>query len=99
MFNLLDAHRRAGDDLPACDLYPEIVRALKWVHSQDPDEAVRLAWHALEEVAGYTETEGGPSREGRRPLPAFLPHPDHTPFGAWSEDDADRLVKAALIES
>ncbi|MFI0137815.1 hypothetical protein [Streptomyces luteogriseus] len=63
VFNLLDAHRRVGDDLPACDLHPETIRALKWQHSQNLDKTVRVVWHALEEVTSHTGTEGGPTAE------------------------------------
>jgi hypothetical protein len=99
VFNLLDAHRHAGDDLPACDLYPEIVRALKWVHSQDPDGAVWLAWHALEEVDGHAPSEDGPSRETAARCLRFSLTRSTPPFDAWTEDEADRFVTAALIKN
>lgn len=99
VLNLLEAHRRAGDDLPACDLYPDIIRALKWVHSQDPDRAVWLAWHALEEVGGYTSSdEDGPSAEAVARCLRFSLTRETPPFDKWSEDEADRFVTAALIK-
>ncbi|MEF9908620.1 hypothetical protein ACQSMD_33430 [Streptomyces flavovirens] len=98
VLNLLDAHRRVGDDLPACDLYPEIIRALKWVHSQDPDTAVWAVWHALEEVSGYTETEGGPTTEAAARCLRFSLTRDTPPFDEWSEVQADRFITAALIK-
>jgi hypothetical protein len=95
VLNLLDGHRRAGDDLPAYDLYGDIVRALKWVHSQDPEEAVWIAWRALEDVAGH---EDGPSREAAARCLCFSLTRTTPPFG-WTVEEADRFVTAALIKS
>lgn len=99
VFNMLDAYRRAGDDLPACDLYPDIIRAVRWVHSQNPEDAVWLAWHALEEVQGRTGDEDGPTREAAARCLRFSLTQDTPPFDAWSEDEADRFVTAALLKS
>ncbi|MFD4795050.1 hypothetical protein [Streptomyces anulatus] len=99
VLNLLDAHRRVGNDLPACDLYPDIIRSLKWVHSQDPEAADRVVWNALEHVAGHTETEGGPDPENAARCLSFSLTRNTPPFEAWSRDQADRFVAAARVLS
>ncbi|MFJ2225609.1 hypothetical protein ACIOFY_36905 [Streptomyces anulatus] len=96
VLNLLDAHRRVGNDLPACDLYPDIIRSLKWVHSQDPDAADNVVWGTLEHVAGH---EGGPDPENAARCLSFSLTRHTPPFEAWPRDQADRFVAAARVES
>ncbi|MFI1532113.1 hypothetical protein [Streptomyces griseus] len=92
VLNLLDAHRRVGDDLPACDLYPDIIRSLKWVHSQDPEAAELLVWDALEHFGGH---KGGPDPENAARCLSFSLTRYTPPFEAWSRDQADGFVAAA----
>ncbi|MEV7881866.1 hypothetical protein [Streptomyces microflavus] len=99
VFNLLDAYRRVGHDLPFCDLYPDLIRALKWVHAQDPETAVSVVWNTLEHLAGHTQTEGGPATEAAARCLRFSLTRTTPPFGEWSEEQADRFVTAALIKS
>ncbi|MFI6142397.1 hypothetical protein ACIBCC_29925 [Streptomyces griseus] len=96
VLNLVHSHRRFGDNLPACDLYPDIIRSLKWVHSQDPKAADDVVWGALEHVAGH---EGGPDPEAAARCLSFSLTRHTPPFEAWSEDQADRFVAAARVGS
>lgn len=98
VLNLRDGHRRFGDDLPAMDLYPDIVRALKWVHSEKPDHASWLVWDAFQDIASYAEDGDGPPVEAAVRCLRFSLTRETPPFGGWTEEEADSFVTAALAK-
>ncbi|WP_406128011.1 hypothetical protein [Streptomyces sp. NBC_00989] len=99
VFNLRDGHRRYGADLPAMDLYPDIIRALKWVHAEDPDRAHWLAWSAFEDVSSHAEENNGPPLEAAISCLRHSLTRETPPFGSWTEEEADRFITAARTRS
>ncbi|MGY3676448.1 hypothetical protein [Streptomyces sp. TE33382] len=93
--NLRQYHQRFGSDtLPVADLAVDIIKALKWVHSVDPDTAVSLAWRALTTVS--SDTDGLTLEAASRCLRHSLTQ-GSAPYGKWTSDQAERFVTAALI--
>ncbi|MFD4757434.1 hypothetical protein ACFWOJ_00655 [Streptomyces sp. NPDC058439] len=93
--NLRRYHRRFGTEaLPACDLYADIVKALKWVHSVDPERAVTVTRRALTDAA--SDGGGPPLDAAARCLRHSLTQAS-VPYGTWTEDQAESFVTAVLL--
>ncbi|MFD9496879.1 hypothetical protein ACFWA1_35995 [Streptomyces sp. NPDC060005] len=99
VFQLRDGHRRYGADLPAMDLYPDIIRALKWVHTEDPERALWLVWSTFQDVSSYAEDGSGPPLENAVRCVRHSLTQDSPPLGRWTEEEAECFVTEAMTKS
>ncbi|WP_327350113.1 hypothetical protein OG772_36135 [Streptomyces sp. NBC_01321] len=52
-----------ADNLRWSDLYVDVITALKWVHSVDPETAVYVARRALQEAADDGDRQAAPLKD------------------------------------
>lgn len=84
-------------DLRFTDLYVNVITALKWVYSVDPQTAVRVARRALQEAADEGDRHPVPLPDGARCLRHSLTQAS-MPYGEWSQDQAEAFVTAVLLD-
>ncbi|MCT9141715.1 hypothetical protein [Streptomyces violarus] len=85
------------DHLPWCDLYSDVITALKWVHSEDPAMAVRVARRALQDAANEGDRQPVPLKNAARCLRHSLTQAS-VPYGTWSQEKAEAFVTAVLMD-
>ncbi|MEU0061706.1 hypothetical protein [Streptomyces sp. NPDC006334] len=85
------------DKLRWTDLYVDVITALKWVHSVDPQTAVYVARHALQEAADEGDKQPVPLKEAALCLRHSLTQAS-VPYGKWSEEQAEAFVTAVLLD-
>ncbi|GAB2872697.1 hypothetical protein [Streptomyces mayteni] len=95
-FNILFYHEHYKDDLPSCDLYVDIIQALKSVYEVNPQTSVFLAGHALRNVStpSVVTGEGVPLRAAAECLRHSLTQGNSE---EWTDDKAQSFVTAALM--
>ncbi|MFJ9101111.1 hypothetical protein ACIRJM_21895 [Streptomyces sp. NPDC102405] len=97
-FNLRHHGQQFGmDNLRFTDLYVDVIKALKWVHSVDPAMAVRVARRALQDAADEGDKLPVPLKDSALCLRHSLTQ-SSVPYGKWSEDQADAFVTAVLLD-
>lgn len=95
--NLVDANRRYGAAVTTdYDLYPDVVAAVKWVHSLDDRAALALVQDALTNAAAVAD---GPSLVRATLALSHGLTQSVGQCGAWTVAHAERFVGAALVAS
>ena len=85
------------DNLSGSDLYVDVITALKWVHSVDPQTAVYVARHALQEATDEGDQHPVPLKDAALCLRHSLTQAS-VPYGKWSQDQAEAFVTAVLLD-
>ncbi|MET9443103.1 hypothetical protein [Streptomyces sp. NPDC006610] len=85
------------DNLSGTDLYADVIAALKWVHSVDPQTAVYVARHALQDAADEGDRHPVPLKEAALCLRHSLTQAS-VPYGKWSQGQAEAFVTAVLLD-
>ena len=85
------------DNLSGSDLYVDVITALKWVHSVDPQTAVYIARHALQEAVDEGDRHPVPLKDAALCLRHSLTQTSES-YGKWSHDQAEAFVTAALMD-
>lgn len=95
--NLRHYYQQFGpDNLSGSDLYVDVITALKWVHSVDPETAVFVARNALVEAADEGDSNPVPLKDAVLCLRHSLTQAS-VPYGKWSQHQAEAFVTAALL--
>ncbi|MFD5589340.1 hypothetical protein ACFWII_36825 [Streptomyces sp. NPDC127063] len=97
-FNLRHYAQQFGvDNLSGADLYVDVVSALKWVHSVDPQRAVYVARRALQDAADEGDQNPVPLKEAALCLRHSLTQAS-SPYGRWSQEQAHAFITAVLLD-